>query len=89
MGQVFENGQVFTTPYGGRLVYMLETTPLIVHLKDADQVQKGKRWSQVMYLYYLLGYKMDAKRMRSYTTGHALREAMGDHLSLIVYNRVF
>ena len=30
-----------------------------VHLKDAEFVQRGKRWSQVMYLYYLLGWKMD------------------------------
>ena len=28
------------------------------------KVQKGKRWSQVMYLYYLIGWKIDACRMK-------------------------
>ena len=31
-----------------------------IYLIDADKVQRGKRWSQVMYLYYLIGWKIDA-----------------------------
>jgi len=34
-----------------------------VHLKNADRVQRGKRWSMVMYLYYLIGYKIDQCKM--------------------------
>ena len=29
-----------------------------------NSVQKGKRWSMVMYLYYLIGYKIDACQMK-------------------------
>lgn len=45
------------TPYGGRLEWNLPgNTPLVVHLKDKDKIRHKKRWSQVMYMYYLLGY---------------------------------
>lgn len=30
---------------------------LIVHLKDKCKIRNKKRWSQVMYMYYLLGFK--------------------------------
>ncbi|CAE1140621.1 Chitin synthase chs-1,Chitin synthase chs-2,Chitin synthase [Acanthosepion pharaonis] len=47
-----------TTPYGGRLeIKMPGTTPMIIHLKNKDKIRHRKRWSQVMYLYYLLGFK--------------------------------
>lgn len=65
VANTFDDGQVFTTPYGGRLVYSIEGVQFIVHLKDASQVQRGKRWSQVMYLYYLLGWKMDTCKMEN------------------------
>lgn len=55
-----KKGRIIITPYGGRMEYEIGQTPLVVHLKDADRVQKGKRWSQVMYLYYLIGWKIDA-----------------------------
>ena len=29
-----------------------------MHLKDVEFTQNGKRWSQVMYMYYLIGYRM-------------------------------
>ena len=45
------------TPYGGRLVYVLPgKTKLIVHIKDKAKIRHKKRWSQVMYMYYLLGH---------------------------------
>ena len=31
---------------------------MTVHLKDVEFTQNGKRWSQVMYLNYLLKYKV-------------------------------
>jgi hypothetical protein len=30
----------------GRLEYDIEGTQFVVHLKDAEKVQRGKRWSQ-------------------------------------------
>jgi chitin synthase len=45
------------TPYGGRLVYTLPAgNKLFVHLKDKTKIRIKKRWSQVMYMFYLLGY---------------------------------
>ncbi|XP_072762919.1 chitin synthase chs-2 [Anoplolepis gracilipes] len=49
----------YPTPYGGRLVWTLPAkTQLIVHLKDKNKIRHRKRWSQVMYMYYLLGYRL-------------------------------
>ncbi|KAF2352209.1 Nucleotide-diphospho-sugar transferase, partial [Trinorchestia longiramus] len=46
-------------PYGGRLVWTLPgKTKIIAHLKDKDKIRHKKRWSQVMYMYYLLGFKL-------------------------------
>ncbi|XP_078049860.1 LOW QUALITY PROTEIN: chitin synthase chs-2 [Augochlora pura] len=47
------------TPYGGQLVWTLPgKTYLTVHLKDTNKIRHRKRWSQVMYMYYLLGYRL-------------------------------
>ncbi|GAB1605132.1 chitin synthase chs-2-like, partial [Argonauta hians] len=47
------------TPYGGRLVWYLPGgNLLIVHFKDREMSRHKKRWSQVMYMYYLLGYRL-------------------------------
>lgn len=47
------------TPYGGRLTWTLPGgTMLIAHLKDKVKIRHKKRWSQCMYMYYLLGYRM-------------------------------
>ncbi|XP_018393301.1 PREDICTED: uncharacterized protein LOC108772292 [Cyphomyrmex costatus] len=49
----------YPTPYGGCLVWTLPgKTNLIVHLKDKNKIRHRKRWSQVMYMYYLLGYRL-------------------------------
>ncbi|VDI08056.1 Hypothetical predicted protein [Mytilus galloprovincialis] len=48
-----------TTPYGGRLQWTMPGgTDMTIHLKDKDKIRHKKRWSQIMYMYYLLGYKM-------------------------------
>lgn len=56
------------TPYGGRLIWTLPgRTKMIAHLKDKNKIRHKKRWSQVMYMYYLLGYRimqMDASPER-------------------------
>lgn len=49
---------IIEMPYGGRLVVVLpEGNMLIAHLKDKSLIRNKKRWSQIMYLYYLLGWK--------------------------------
>lgn len=48
----------FVTPYGGQLIWKTPGgKPIIVHLKDKTKIRNKKRWSQVMYLYYLLTFK--------------------------------
>jgi chitin synthase len=47
------------TPYGGRLIWVLPGGNLLIaHLKDKMKIRHKKRWSQVMYIYYLLGFKL-------------------------------
>ena len=47
------------TPYGGRLVWTLPgKTKIIAHLKDKTKIRHKKRWSQCMYMYYILGYRL-------------------------------
>ncbi|XP_051174656.1 chitin synthase chs-2-like isoform X2 [Leptopilina boulardi] len=47
------------TPYGGRLIWTLPgKTKMIAHLKDKSKIRHRKRWSQVMYMYYLLGHRL-------------------------------
>lgn len=31
---------------------------MIAHLKDKDRIRHKKRWSQCMYMYYMLGYRL-------------------------------
>ncbi|KAL7669316.1 hypothetical protein ACOME3_009978 [Neoechinorhynchus agilis] len=46
------------TPYGGRLEWSfhLSNRKMIAHLKDKELCRNKKRWSQVMYMFYLLRY---------------------------------
>ncbi|KAK7493270.1 hypothetical protein BaRGS_00015396, partial [Batillaria attramentaria] len=47
------------TPYGGRLEWKLPGgNTLTAHLKDKAKIRHRKRWSQVMYMYYFLGYQL-------------------------------
>lgn len=47
------------TPYGGRLTWVLPGGNLLIaHLKDKMKIRHKKRWSQVMYIYYLIGFKI-------------------------------
>ncbi|KAJ4947808.1 hypothetical protein JOQ06_009840 [Pogonophryne albipinna] len=49
---------IIETPYGGRLMFVMpEGNMLYIHLKDKDLIRNKKRWSQIMYMYYLLGWK--------------------------------
>lgn len=43
------------TPYGGQLIYtLLGKTRVVVHLKNKAKIRNRKRWSQVMYMYFIL-----------------------------------
>ena len=56
--EYWEHSQAFVTPYGGKIVWNLNGTIMNIHLKDADVIKRGKRWSQIMYLYSLFGWKI-------------------------------
>ncbi|XP_031575148.1 uncharacterized protein LOC116308782 isoform X2 [Actinia tenebrosa] len=46
------------TPYGMQLRWTLPGgLPVTIHLKDNTKVKNKKRWSQVMYMSYILDYK--------------------------------
>ncbi|XP_052804081.1 chitin synthase chs-2-like isoform X1 [Mya arenaria] len=51
--------EVVETPYGGQFILQLPGgTQMTVHLKDKIKIRARKRWSQVMYMYYCLLYKL-------------------------------
>ncbi|XP_040909387.1 chitin synthase chs-1-like [Toxotes jaculatrix] len=67
--------KVIRTPYGGRLVItMPHGNDIIVHFKDKDLIRHKKRWSQVMYLYYLLGWKLMTKYYTRWQKGEEEKE---------------
>ncbi|KAL4640881.1 hypothetical protein GN956_G11692 [Arapaima gigas] len=62
--------EIIKTPYGARLRYILpHGNVLNVHLKDKKLIRNKKRWSQIMYLYYLLGWKLSRKYFLRYKNG--------------------
>uniref|UniRef100_UPI00398F8D4F chitin synthase chs-2-like n=1 Tax=Pristiophorus japonicus TaxID=55135 RepID=UPI00398F8D4F len=53
---------IMETPYGGRISYTLPYgNTIYIHLKDKQKIRHKKRWSQIMYMYYLLGWKLTRK----------------------------
>ena len=47
--------QKFKTPYGYRLSWLVNNVmPFSIHLKDNTKIKNKKRWSQVMYMKYVL-----------------------------------
>ncbi|KAM6974307.1 uncharacterized protein LKV04_015945 [Tautogolabrus adspersus] len=68
--QQIPDQSVVRTPYGGRLVITLpHGNSLTVHFKDKMLIRHKKRWSQVMYLYYLLGWKLSTKYYKRWGKG--------------------
>ncbi|XP_062569276.1 chitin synthase chs-2-like [Saccostrea cucullata] len=60
-GEAFELEKpfIFPTVYGGQVIYRMPGGNLMfIHLKDKSKIRHKKRWSQVMYMYYLLGYRL-------------------------------
>ncbi|CAG2232725.1 CHS1 [Mytilus edulis] len=55
--RTIDKPRTLVTPYGGRIECTLPLdTKLVIHLKDKTKIRARKRWSQVMYMYYLLGH---------------------------------
>lgn len=49
---------MINTPYGIRFSWNVPgQAPLFLHLKDSSLVQAKKRWSQIMYIKYILQYR--------------------------------
>ncbi|XP_032785586.2 chitin synthase chs-2 [Daphnia magna] len=47
------------TPYGGCITWILPgKTKMAVHLKDKTKIRSKKRWSQLMYIEYLIRHEM-------------------------------
>ncbi|XP_042362933.1 chitin synthase chs-2-like [Plectropomus leopardus] len=73
--QQIPDQKVIRTPYGGRLVLeMPHGNLIVVHFKDKDLIRHKKRWSQIMYLYYLLGYKLMTKYYNRWKKGESEAE---------------
>uniref|UniRef100_A0A3Q3MRB1 chitin synthase n=1 Tax=Mastacembelus armatus TaxID=205130 RepID=A0A3Q3MRB1_9TELE len=66
---------IIRTPYGGRLVVtMPHGNNIVVHFKNKELIRHKKRWSQVMYLYYLLGWKLMTKYYERWQGGEDEKE---------------
>ncbi|KAM7373610.1 hypothetical protein PAMP_008450 [Pampus punctatissimus] len=68
--QQIPDQKIIKTPYGGRLVLtMPHGNDIVVHFKNKDLIRHKKRWSQIMYLYYLLGWKLMTKYYKRWQKG--------------------
>jgi len=73
-----DSAEKITTPYGMQLKYEIpevksktvRKVPFCIHLKDNSKVKNKKRWSQVMYMNYVLNhrYKTDDSKVFILTT---------------------
>ncbi|KAL5496453.1 hypothetical protein EMCRGX_G012737 [Ephydatia muelleri] len=51
--------QRINTPYGIQLRWeIVDAMPIHVHLKDSTKIKNKKRWSQVMYMNYVLNFRI-------------------------------
>ncbi|KAI6645780.1 Chitin synthase 6 [Oopsacas minuta] len=54
-----EDGRKRYTPYGIQLAWVVsEQLRFVIHCKNGKKVKNKKRWSQVMYMYYTLFYRI-------------------------------
>ncbi|XP_071150228.1 chitin synthase chs-2-like [Mytilus edulis] len=55
-------GGMLRTPYGSRIEWKLPgENKLFLHLKDNTKIRNKKRWSQVMYMLFILKWKIQRK----------------------------
>jgi chitin synthase len=70
--------KLFTTPYGLQLKTDLpNAVPFYIHLKDENKVKKKKRWSQVMYMSYVIHFRERDQNDGSSSREHKLLHAQG------------
>ena len=63
------------TPYGMQLKYnLLGKMPFYIHLKDNSKVKNKKRWSQVMYMKYVLDYRIKQSEKSGNRENRILKE---------------
>jgi chitin synthase len=63
-------GIMIHTPYGIKLSWTVPgEMPLFLHLKDNSLVKGKKRWSQVMYMRYILNYRANVHKMYRKSSG--------------------
>ncbi|XP_047238763.1 chitin synthase chs-2-like [Girardinichthys multiradiatus] len=68
--QQIPDQSIIETPYGARLVVQMpHGNQIVVHFKDKEKIRNKKRWSQIMYLYYLLGWKLMTKHHGDWKMG--------------------
>merc|ERR1712226_297355 len=53
---------------------------LFVHLKDPRKIQKGKRWSQTMYMYYLMNYKLGYDGTNEFTHKETIKNLQNKYI---------
>ncbi|CAC5405893.1 CHS1 [Mytilus coruscus] len=57
-----QEGGMLRTPYGSRIEWTLPgENKLFVHLKDNTKIRNKKRWSQVMYMLFILKWKIKSR----------------------------
>ncbi|XP_076466912.1 chitin synthase chs-2-like [Babylonia areolata] len=68
------------TPYGLRVSWTMPgRNPLVVHFKDSLKIRNKKRWSQVMYMYYLLGFNLLEKNQDAFTSPSSTSRGLSVH----------
>ncbi|MEQ2216248.1 hypothetical protein XENOCAPTIV_013120, partial [Xenoophorus captivus] len=68
--QQIPDQSIIETPYGARLVVQMpHGNKIVAHFKDKEKIRNKKRWSQIMYLYYLLGWKLMNKYNKRWKMG--------------------
>ncbi|KAF5890118.1 chitin synthase chs-2-like, partial [Clarias magur] len=73
--------KIFQAPYGCRVQYTLpHGNKLFIHFKDKQQIRHKKRWSQIMYMYYLLGWRLHKKYYEMQLEGEELQTNVEDQL---------
>uniref|UniRef100_A0A3B5MYG8 chitin synthase n=1 Tax=Xiphophorus couchianus TaxID=32473 RepID=A0A3B5MYG8_9TELE len=83
--QQIPDQSIIETPYGARLVVeMPHGNNIVAHFKDKQKIRNKKRWSQVMYLYYLLGWKLMTKYHRRWQKGSNENDLRKDMLILLL-----
>ena len=59
-----EKGLKQETPYGYRFTWTINSCmPFMIHLKDNQKIKNKKRWSQVMYMNYVINHRAKKESM--------------------------